>query len=68
MGLIAQRQLTDVPHVIHMTPGVQGGLDPTKADAAMGDQLGQQYNTPRRVIFENGTVIGLRRKIIILSV
>ena len=49
MGFIAQRALnTDLDdNFITMTPGVQL--------AAGGDSMGQQYNTPRKVIVEGGT-------------
>ena len=53
IGFISQHALTDVPHLIHMTPGVQGGIEDSKS--AMGDHLGQQYLTPYRVIVENGS-------------
>ncbi|QIW96266.1 hypothetical protein AMS68_001784 [Peltaster fructicola] len=51
MGFIAQRALNENPddNFITMTPGVQ--------KAAGGDGMGQQYNTPRKVIFEGGTDI-----------
>jgi len=48
-GFISQRKLTDDPQFIHMTPGVNLGKK--------GDSLGQQYNTPEKVIRENGTDI-----------
>jgi uridine monophosphate synthetase len=51
MGFIAQRTLNEKPgdNFITMTPGVQIG--------ATGDGLGQQYNTPEKVIGEAGTDI-----------
>jgi uridine monophosphate synthetase len=51
MGFIAQRSLNQQPedNFITMTPGVQIG--------ATGDSLGQQYNTPEKVIGEAGTDI-----------
>jgi uridine monophosphate synthetase len=51
MGFIAQRSLNEKPgdNFITMTPGVQIG--------ATGDDLGQQYNTPEKVIAEAGTDI-----------
>ena len=45
IGFICQRKLTDDPALIHLTPGVQ---------LAEGkDALGQQYNTPAKIIGEN---------------
>lgn len=51
MGFIAQRSLNEEPgdNFITMTPGVQIG--------SSGDGLGQQYNTPEKVIGEAGTDI-----------
>lgn len=51
MGFIAQRSLNEFPedNFVTMTPGVQFG--------ATGDGLGQQYNTPEKVITEAGTDI-----------
>lgn len=51
MGFIAQRSLNEKPgdNFVTMTPGVQIG--------ATGDGLGQQYNTPEKVIGEAGTDI-----------
>lgn len=49
IGFIAQRKLSNDPRFIHFTPGVQ--LSPG------GDSLGQQYNTPDKVIRENGSDI-----------
>lgn len=51
MGFIAQESLNQAPgdNFITMTPGVQ--------KAAGGDGLGQQYNTPRKVIVEAGADI-----------
>jgi len=49
MGFIAQRSLNETPedNFVTMTPGVQIG--------STGDGLGQQYNTPEKVIQEAGT-------------
>ena len=56
VGFIAQRRLTAAPELVHMTPGVQGGISVDGANSdAKGDALGQQYNTPARVIGECGT-------------
>jgi len=49
MGFIAQRQLTENPGLIHMTPGVQWHQ--------AGDSLGQHYILPEQAILENGTDI-----------
>lgn len=49
MGFIAQRSLNEKPNdnFVTMTPGVQIG--------STGDGLGQQYNTPEKVIQDAGT-------------
>tara|TARA_R110002003_G_scaffold107_6_gene8992 strand:- start:29790 stop:30611 length:822 start_codon:yes stop_codon:yes gene_type:complete len=55
MGFIAQRSLNTEPddNFITMTPGCQ--LPPPGQEGKkMGDDLGQQYNTPRKLIFEQG--------------
>lgn len=49
MGFIAQRQLTENPGLIHMTPGVQWHQ--------AGDSLGQHYMSPEHAILENRTDI-----------
>ncbi|BBB15266.1 orotidine 5'-phosphate decarboxylase [Candidatus Rickettsiella viridis] len=49
MGFIAQRQLTQNPGLIHMTPGVQWHQ--------VDDSLGQRYILPEQAILENGTDI-----------
>ncbi|MBD3311067.1 MAG: orotate phosphoribosyltransferase [Candidatus Magasanikbacteria bacterium] len=49
IGFIAMGKLTDDPGFINFTPGV-------KLDKG-GDTLGQQYNTPEKVIFEQGSDI-----------
>lgn len=51
MGFIAQRSLNEQPgdNFVTMTPGVQIG--------SSGDGLGQQYNTPEKVVGEAGTDI-----------
>lgn len=48
-GFISQHKLSDEPHWIYLTPGVQMN--------ATGDNLGQQYITPEKAIIENGTDI-----------
>ncbi|OAL44311.1 Orotidine 5'-phosphate decarboxylase [Pyrenochaeta sp. DS3sAY3a] len=55
MGFIAQRSLNSEPedNFITMTPGCQ--LPPPGQEGQkLGDGLGQQYNTPRKLIFEQG--------------
>ncbi|KAK7179001.1 hypothetical protein DPSP01_013145 [Paraphaeosphaeria sporulosa] len=55
MGFIAQRSLNSDPedNFITMTPGCQ--LPPPGQEGQkLGDSLGQQYNTPRKLIFEQG--------------
>jgi uridine monophosphate synthetase len=55
MGFIAQRSLNTEPedNFITMTPGCQ--LPPPGQEGKkLGDALGQQYNTPRKLIFEQG--------------
>lgn len=55
MGFIAQRSLNTEPgdNFITMTPGCQ--LPPPGQEGQkLGDALGQQYNTPRKLIFEQG--------------
>lgn len=49
VGFICQEKLVDDPRFIHMTPGVKlsEGTDP----------LGQQYNTPEKVLGEKGSDI-----------
>lgn len=45
IGFITMKKLLDDPEFINMTPGVQLAIG--------GDNLGQQYNTPEKVIGEN---------------
>jgi uridine monophosphate synthetase len=55
MGFIAQRSLNSEPddNFITMTPGCQ--LPPPGQEGKkLGDDLGQQYNTPHKLIFEQG--------------
>lgn len=60
MGFIAQRSLNQEPgdNFISMTPGVSlpPAASPAK-DQIEGDGLGQQYNTPRTVVLEQGSDI-----------
>lgn len=49
IGFISQRKLSDEPHWIYMTPGVQL--------KAATDTLGQQYVTPEKAIIDNGSDI-----------
>lgn len=44
IGFICQQKLSQAPHLIHMTPGVQL--------SSLGDNLGQQYISPKTAIFE----------------
>lgn len=55
MGFIAQRSLNTEPNdnFITMTPGCQ--LPPPGQEGKkLGDNLGQQYNTPHKLIYEQG--------------
>jgi uridine monophosphate synthetase len=55
MGFIAQRSMNTEPddNFITMTPGCQ--LPPPGQEGKkLGDALGQQYNTPRKLILEQG--------------
>lgn len=45
IGFICQKKLSENPVMIHMMPGVQFGES--------GDQLGQQYMSPRTAIVSN---------------
>ena len=49
IGFIAQEQLSTLPNLITMTPGVNL--------AAQGDALGQQYRTPEQVIVKDNSDI-----------
>jgi len=49
IGFITMRRLLDDPSFINFTPGVKL--------ASGGDELGQQYNTPEKVITEQGSDI-----------
>jgi uridine monophosphate synthetase len=49
MGFISQRRLSQEPHWIYLTPGVQFNSG--------GDHLGQQYITPAQAISEQGSDI-----------
>lgn len=49
IGFITQHRLTEDPRFLHLTPGVKLAPD--------SDPLGQQYQTPERVIKENGSDI-----------
>ncbi|KAF2749554.1 orotidine-5'-phosphate decarboxylase [Sporormia fimetaria CBS 119925] len=55
MGFIAQSSLNTQPddNFMTMTPGCQLP-PPGQEDAKLGDNLGQQYNTPRKLIYEQG--------------
>ena len=49
IGFICQHRLTDKPHLLHFTPGVQL--------SESSDQLGQRYITPAQAIHERGSDI-----------
>ena len=49
IGFICQKKLIDDPTMIHLTPGVKLSQG--------SDSLGQQYNTPEKVLNENGSDI-----------
>jgi orotidine 5'-phosphate decarboxylase subfamily 1 len=49
MGFISTRRLVEEPDFVYMSPGV--------SLSSTGDALGQQYNTPHKTIFENGSDI-----------
>lgn len=49
IGFITQRALSNDPHWINFTPGIQLIQN--------GDELGQQYKTPEQAILENGADI-----------
>jgi len=49
IGFICQEKLTDDPRFVHMTPGVKLSEG--------SDSLGQQYNTPEKVLGKNGSDI-----------
>ncbi|KAI1171337.1 Orotidine 5'-phosphate decarboxylase [Nemania sp. FL0916] len=59
MGFIAQGSLNTEPDddFISMTPGVQLPPEGTEDEAIMGDGLGQQYNTPSKLVGEAGSDI-----------
>jgi uridine monophosphate synthetase len=56
MGFIAQRSLNSDSgdNFLTMTPGCQLPPPGHKEGAKLGDSLGQQYNTPRKLIYEQG--------------
>jgi uridine monophosphate synthetase len=55
IGFIAQRSLNEeeMDNFLTMTPGVSLP-PPGKEGERMGDGLGQQYNTPRKIVLEQG--------------
>ncbi|KAI1124187.1 Orotidine 5'-phosphate decarboxylase domain-containing protein [Nemania abortiva] len=59
MGFIAQGNLNTEPDddFITMTPGVQLPPEGAEEDAVMGDGLGQQYNTPAKLVGDAGSDI-----------
>ncbi|KAJ9664078.1 orotidine 5'-phosphate decarboxylase [Coniosporium apollinis] len=56
MGFIAQRALNgeEGDNFVTMTPGVQLPKEGQEAGGKMGDDLGQQYNTPTKMVGEMG--------------
>lgn len=59
MGFIAQGTLNTEPddNFISMTPGVQLPPEDAEGDAIAGDGMGQQYNTPSKLVAEAGSDI-----------
>ncbi|KAI1434964.1 Orotidine 5'-phosphate decarboxylase domain-containing protein [Xylaria sp. CBS 124048] len=59
MGFISQNTLNTEPddNFISMTPGVQLPPEDAEDDVVMGDGLGQQYNTPSKLIGDAGSDI-----------
>ncbi|KAF2843558.1 orotidine-5'-phosphate decarboxylase [Patellaria atrata CBS 101060] len=59
IGFIAQRSLNtqDGDNFLTMTPGVKLPPPGKTVDGRMGDGKGQQYNTPRKIIYEQGADI-----------
>ena len=55
IGFISMSKITDEPHFIHMTPGVNL--------KSKGDKLGQQYKTPEEVIRNGSDIIIVGRGI-----
>jgi uridine monophosphate synthetase len=56
MGFIAQHSLNSEPgdNFITMTPGVNLPPKGEEGEKLAGDDLGQQYNTPRKIVYEQG--------------
>ncbi|KAI1274451.1 Orotidine 5'-phosphate decarboxylase domain-containing protein [Xylaria sp. FL0933] len=59
MGFISQGTLNSEPddNFISMTPGVQLPPEGSEEEAIAGDGLGQQYNTPTKLVAEAGSDI-----------
>lgn len=55
MGFIAQRSLNSEPgdNFLTMTPGVK--IPPKDQEGKMGDGKGQQYTSPRQIVYEQGS-------------
>ncbi|KAL0259573.1 orotidine 5'-phosphate decarboxylase [Diplodia seriata] len=55
MGFIAQRSLNTEPgdNFLTMTPGVK--IPPKGQEGKMGDGKGQQYTSPRQIVYEQGS-------------
>lgn len=60
MGFIAQRSLNSEPedNFLTMTPGVKLP-PPGQSGAVLGDGKGQQYNSPRHIIYDKGCDVAI---------
>src|SRR5262249_7304875 len=57
MGFICQRKLSQLPGMLHLSPGCQLPPAGTASDSSRtgGDSLGQQYHSPRAIIGAQGS-------------